>query len=138
MAILSITATSVVRSTGAVINKDKVAGESITAGQCVYLKASDDRWWLADSDTGTAAEANVIGIALHAAAAGQPLAIQTGGLLTIGATVAAGVFYYVSNSAGGICPIADIGSNDYVSIICYGYTTSVVMVYPLATGVTLA
>lgn len=137
MADISITATSVVPGTGAQINKERVAGETITAGMPVYRKASDDRWWKSQTD-GTSAEADALGIALHAASAGQPLAVQTGGQITIGATIAAGVFYYVSNTAGGICPVADLGTADYVTVIGYGVTTSIMMVYPVATGVVLA
>lgn len=137
MADITITATSVVPSTGAVINKERVAGETVTAGQPVYLKSSDNKWWKTDSDD-TEATAQVIGIALHAASANQPLAVQTGGLLTIGATIAAGVFYYVSNNAGGICPVADLGSNDWVSVVGYGSSTSVLVVHPLYTGKQLA
>lgn len=137
MSDLAITAANVVKGSGATVNKDANAGESITAGQAVYKKASDGKWWKAQTDD-TSAQADAQGIALHAAAADQPLAVQTGGSIAIGATVAAGVFYYVSNTAGGICPVADIGSADYVTQIGYGLTTSTIMVQPIATGVTLA
>jgi hypothetical protein len=135
---ITITSANVVKGAGAVINRDRVAGETITAGQCVYRKASDDKWWRADSDTGTSAEADAQGIALHAASANQPLAVQTGGQITIGATIAAGVVYYVSNNAGGICPVGDLASADFVTAIGYGISTSVLVVNPVATGVQLA
>lgn len=137
MADLTITAANVVKGSGATVNRDRVAGETITAGQAVYLKSSDNKWWKAQSD-GTSAEADAQGVALHAASAEQPLAVQTGGSITIGATVAAGVFYYVSNTAGGICPAADLGTADYVTAIGYGLTTSTIQVQPIATGVVLA
>lgn len=137
MADISITPASVVKGSGAIVNKERVAGETVTAGQVVYLKSSDSKWWLAQSD-GTSAEAEAQGIALHAAAANQPLAVQTLGSITIGATVAAGVFYYVSNTAGGICPVADLGSADYVTAIGYGTSTSAIYVNPIPTGVVLA
>lgn len=137
MADLIITEPNVVKGSGAIVNKDRVAGESVTAGQPVYLKSSDQKWWRAQSD-GTAAEADAQGIALHAASADQPLAVQTGGQITIGATIQAGVFYYVSNTAGGICPVADLGTADYVTAIGYGVSTSILYVQPIATGVALA
>ena len=137
MADITVTATSVVKGSGAIINKERVAGETITAGMPVYLKSSDNKWWKSQSD-GTAAEADAQGIALHAASADQPLAVQTGGSITIGATILAGVFYYVSNTAGGICPVADLGTADYVTVIGYGTTTALMTVQPLATGVVLA
>lgn len=137
MADLTITATSVVKGTGAQIDRTRVFGEAVTAGQPVYLKDSDGKYWKAQSD-GNSAEAAALGIALNGGAADQPAAVQTGGSLTIGATVAAGVFYYVSNTAGGICPVGDLGTGDYVTAICYGTSTSAVTVLPVATGVTLA
>jgi hypothetical protein len=137
LADLTITATSVVKGTGAQLDYTRVFGETVTAGMPVYLKESDGKYWKSQSD-GTSAEAEALGIAINGGAAGQPAVVQTGGQLTIGATVAAGVFYYVSNTAGGICPVADLGTADYVTAICYGISTSVVVVLPVATGVVLA
>lgn len=134
MADLTVTATSVVKGTGAVINKDYLAGETITAGQAVYLKESDGKLWKAQAD-GTAAEAAFIGIALNGAAAGQPVVILTSGSCTIGATVAVGGVYCVSATAGGICPVADLVSSDYVTIIGYGSTTAILYVDPVISGI---
>lgn len=140
MAALTITATNVVAGDGAVVVKDFPFGETVTAGMSVYLKASDSKWWKAQAD-GTADQSGSgvrLGIALNGGAANQPAAVQTGGRLTIGATVAAGVFYYVGLGAGEIGPAGDLGSTNYVSQIAYGVSTSVVVVNPLATGVVLA
>ena len=91
MADLAITLNSVFQGADATISRDRVAGEAVIAGKMVYRK-SDGKWWLAQHD-GTLAEANVGGIALHPAAAGQPLAVQTSGTVTMTATgLAAGVF----------------------------------------------
>lgn len=134
MADLTITAANVVQSTNAKVKTDSVAGESVTAGQAVYKKTSDNRWWKAQND-GTQEEAAVSGITLHAASAGQPLFVQTEGVITIGATVAVGTIYAVSATAGGICPVADLGSSAYVSIIGYGQTASLLALAPIITGV---
>jgi len=120
MADLSITAASVVLVTG---NKEtRLAGEAITAGQAVYL-ATAGTLFKAQTD-GTSLEAAAVGIALNGGGAGQPIAYATDGATVslVGATTAVGVLYYVSNTAGGICPIADIGSADYVSAL--GFATS--------------
>ncbi len=137
MADLTITAASVVISADARVNNSYVAGEAVTAGQVVYLKAADSRWWLSGT-AGSAALAQVGGIALHGASAGQPLAVMEAGDITIGATIAAAVEYYVSNNVGGICPVADIGSADYLSIVGYGISTTVLRLMIKPTGIARA
>ena len=137
MADLTITAANVVKGSGAILEQRYLAGESVTAGMGVYQKSSDSRWWKSQCD-GTAEESGVgvlNGIALHASAAGQPLTVQTGGTITIGATTAVGTVYAVSATAGSICPIADVGSGKYVSVIGYGATTTTITMSPIVTGV---
>lgn len=117
MADLSITAAQVLRVSGGV--KTLLAGEAITAGQVVYLKAADGKFWLADANgTGTT---TVKGIALNSAAAGQPVtAILTGGVVTLGAVAAPtkGVLYVLSNTPGGIqaAPPASGGTAVYLGV----------------------
>jgi hypothetical protein len=140
MSDIAITASGVVAGTGAEIDRGGLAGETVTAGQVVYRKSTDGRWWLAQHD-GTAEESGVgvqVGVCLHGSLAGQPVAVQTGGLITIGATIAAGVVYYLSAGAGGIAPIADIGSADRVTIIGYGTTTAIMQLLLRATNTVLA
>ena len=139
MSDISITAANVVRVGGSV-NKNYNAGETTTAGQSVYLKTTDSKWYKAQAD-GTAEEAGggtIVGVALHAASAGQPLAVQTDGTITIGGTVVAGTVYVVATTAGGIAPIADLASTNRVTIIGYGTSTSVIAINPIITGVTIA
>lgn len=143
MSDLSITATQVVAGTGASVIKTGVYGETVTAGQCVYQKSTDSKWYKAVATSGGTAEQSgygvSFGVALVGGAANQPAYVQTGGPITIGATVAAGVWYYVSQTAaGGIGPVADLGSGDFVTIIGYGLTTSTMQIVPTATGLTLA
>lgn len=134
MADVSITVANVQRSTGAIIETGYAAGETITAGQALYLKTSDLRWWKAQAD-GTSAEATFGGIALHGALAGQPLAVQTSGLITIGGTVVVGGVYVVSATAGGIAPLADLVTGNYVSIVGYATTAALLQLNPANTGV---
>lgn len=137
---LTVTAASVVAGSGAIIERAYNFGETITAGQAVYLKSSDSKWWKMQHD-GTAEESGsgvAKGIALNGGAANQPAAVQTAGQLTIGATVAAGVEYYASATAGGLAVVGDLGSADYVTVMCYGITTAIVVVNPVAFGVVLA
>lgn len=122
MADLTITAASVIPSTGARVVTG-TAGETITAGMAVYFKSSDKRYYKAQND-GTSAEATAVGVATSGASAGQSLFVQKEGLLTIGATTAVGVTYCVSANAGGICPDADVGSAKYKRLVAVGYSTT--------------
>lgn len=120
MAALTVTATSVVHVSGSVTQE--VIGETITAGQCVYRKAADNRMWKAQSD-GTAAEAAAVGIALTGGAAGQPcLVAGSGAAINIGATTEK-VHYFVHTTAGGVGLQGDISSGNYITRLGYSLTT---------------
>lgn len=131
---LSITAASVVPGSNATVEKG-TAGATITAGQAVYKDGTTSKFKLADANgSGTR---SVYGIALNGASDGQPLAVVRAGDVTIGATLTAGVAYYLSENAGGIAPIADIGSGDDPIIIGMAKSTSVLTVDVQDPGVTL-
>lgn len=136
MSDLSITAANVVAGSGA-RTVDGTAGASVTAGQVVYLDSSTNTYKLADCDSATAAVRSPDGIALHAAASGQPLEVLTRGPVTIGATMTAGVAYYLSPNPGGICPVADVLSGDYPTIIGIATSTTVLDVLFHESGVAL-
>ena len=136
MAAISITAANVVKGADATVVQTNLAGETVTAGQALYLKESDTRWWLSQSD-GTEAEAAVRGVALNGASAGQPLAVQTLGEITIGGTVAVGTFYAVGRTAGAIVPVSDLANPDRVSLVGYGKTAAILVLKPTATGVSI-
>jgi uncharacterized phiE125 gp8 family phage protein len=86
---LTITAASVLPGSGAVIQTG-TAGEAVTAGQALYQKAADSKWYKADCNSATAEVRVAKAIALTGSAAGQPVVVQTGGQITIGATLTAG------------------------------------------------
>ncbi|WP_127524581.1 hypothetical protein [Mesorhizobium sp. Z1-4] len=110
---ISVTAASVVAGTNAVTENGR-AGATITAGQVVYKDASDGKFKLADSDSGTAAVKVAYGIALNGAADGQPLSVAKKGDVTFNAVLTAGTAYYLSETAGGIQPQADVASEDVI------------------------
>jgi len=117
MADLSITAANVAAAAGEVSKQEWVAGATITAGQALYIdSAASNVAKLAQSD-GTSAEAEVKGIAMHGASSGQPVIIATSGDIDLGATLTVGTVYVLSQTAGGICPVGDLATSDYVSII---------------------
>lgn len=112
------------------------AGASITAGQVVFKNASDE-FVLADTDDTSLDE--VYGIALHASGDDQPLTVALPGSdITIGATLTAGTTYYLSGTAGGICPAADLASGDRVIFLGIAKSTSVLHFRPIDSGVILA
>lgn len=131
---LVITATSVVE--GASPERETgTAGATITAGQAVYKDSTDSyKLKLADADA-SLATSQMVGISLHAASSGQPLAYIKGGNLNPGATVTVGTLYVLSDTAGGIRPVADNGSGDYVTIIGVGTTSSNIRLQIYASGV---
>ncbi len=122
---ISITAGNVVPGADAEINRTRFSGASVTAGQWVYLDPDTRKWLGADANSATQAARTAGGVALHAAAANQPLAVQTGGSLTMGGTLTPGVAYYLSENAGGMCPVADVGSGEYVCLLGIALTASV-------------
>lgn len=112
-----------------------IAAAAVTAGQTVYLNTST-QLALADADA-SAASARTKGVALHAASAGQPLKIQTGGPLTLGAaaSMTVGLAYYQSPTAGGICPVGDVLAGDYVTLLGIATSASVLLLAILISGV---
>lgn len=134
MADLVITAASVVAGATAALGRG-TAGATITAGQALYYDSATATYKLADSDSATAAVRTCAGIALHASLSGQPIAFIISGPITIGATMTAGVAYYLSKTAGGICPVADIASGGYSTIIGIATSTTVLDVKIHSSGV---
>lgn len=137
MADLTITAANVVAGASAKVERG-IAGATITAGQAVYLDPTTGKWALADTDSATAAVRAAHGIALNGASLNQPIAVATEGPVTIGASILAGVAYYLSGTPGGICPVADVASGDYPCILGMGASTSVLNVKIVYPGVVLA
>jgi hypothetical protein len=136
MADLTITAANVVKGAGAVVETG-TAGATITAGQVVYRDASDLKYKLADADSTTAAVRSPRGIALNGASDGQPLSIQREGSITIGATLTAGTTYYLSDTPGGIAPLADLTTGDYPTVIGVATSTSVLKLGFIESGTAL-
>lgn len=80
------------------------AGETVAAGNLVYLKSSDGRWWKTDADTASTVENVVLGIAQGSGTAGNTIG---GGVLMKGVDsnqsgLTASTIYYASNTAGGL------------------------------------
>ncbi len=137
MADITITAANVVSGSPARVAKG-TAGATLTAGQVVYLDTATSSYKLADNNSATAAVRSPTGIALNAAATGQPVSVHMSGPLTIGATVTGGVAYYLSDTPGGICPVADLTTGEYPTIIGIATSASVLDVKIHESGFALA
>ncbi|PKA40448.1 hypothetical protein CWR43_28130 [Rhizobium sullae] len=141
MADLVITAANVVAAAGTP-TKTGTAGATIAAGDVVYLDtATTGKWQLADSDA-AAAEArgltSNIGIALNSAALNQPVVVQAGGQITLGAVLTAGTSYFLSDTPGKLCPVADISGGDYFTLMGLAASTSVLNIDVQYSGVASA
>ena len=100
------------------------AAVAIAAGKVVYRNSSGLAA-LADSDL-SAAGAEAIGIAVNTAGIGEPVTVAKNGttVTQAGTTFTKGLPYFVSNTAGGIAPQADIGAADYVTYLGLASSTS--------------
>nr|WP_064246975.1 hypothetical protein [Rhizobium leguminosarum]OAP95103.1 hypothetical protein A4U53_17930 [Rhizobium leguminosarum] len=114
-----------------------VAGEAIAAGKAVYQSSTTKKWMLADSNSATVEARQAKGIALNGASLNQPIAIHKSGDITIGAALTAGQAIYLSDTAGGLCPLADIGSGEYICQLGLAKSTTVLHVDIQFPGVAL-
>lgn len=121
MTALTITKANVAFVEG-ILKPGEIAGEAFDAGDMVYLKASDSRWYKAQCD-GTPEEAGAIGLAMALAtadAAGARVGLaMPDSIVSIGAGVA-GVLYVVGTVAGDLMPIADAASTNKVTPAALG------------------
>lgn len=123
MSDLVITPANVVSSVAIGNQSRAIAAAAITAGQVVYINSSGQA---ALAQSSAAAPANLVGasnsgIALNSAAAGQPVnfvpASNGDPNLAIGATLTPGQAYYLSATAGNICPFTDVVHPDLAVLI---------------------
>ncbi|NTF69382.1 hypothetical protein [Rhizobium rhizogenes] len=134
MADITITPANVVAGTNATRDIG-TAGEAIIAGKAVYFDTAVNKWKLSDNNgTGTR---QVHGIALNGASLNQPVSVAKGGDVTIGATLTPGVAYYLSATAGGICPVADLATGMDTILIGLAKSATVLGIDIQDSGVTL-
>ncbi|WP_089177259.1 hypothetical protein [Bosea sp. AS-1] len=136
MADITITPANVVSGSNASIASG-TAGETITAGQAVYLSSTSKKWMLADSNSATSEARQAKGIALNGASLNQPVSAQTSGDITIGGTLVAGSAYYLSETPGGIQPAADLAAGEYVCLLGLAKSTTVMSIGIQFPGVSL-
>ena len=112
------------------------AGEAITAGQVVRIDGATGK--LVKSQADTADNADILGIAITSAALDEYLVIAEGGSYITGATMVAGQYYVVSNTAGSLCLFSDLTTGQYATYAIYATTTTAATIRRLETGVAVA
>lgn len=111
------------------------AGATVTAGQPIYQDANDN-FRAKPAIATSAATARDALIALHGAAAGQPLTVLEWGRYTAGGTLVVGTVYAVSAAAaGGIAPIADLATGNFVTVLGVAVSAADLMFDPIVSGV---
>lgn len=79
-----------------------VAGETLVAGNLVYFKVADGRWWKTVGSTAATLNGVVMGFAQGAAIAAGSVNILLGGIDKNQSGLTAGVIYYAGNTAGSL------------------------------------
>ena len=113
MADLTITAANVGLKSQSVSVQVVQFGEAVTQGQPLYRDTNDNKYNLCDSDA--EASAKCAGIAMTSGATDEYGIIAKTGPIDVGATLTVGETYVVSTNAGGIAPIGDLTTGDYVT-----------------------
>lgn len=121
MADITVTAANVGFGASTVKTRPVQFGEAVTQGQSVYQSGTDNKYYRTDADVlATAVAAGIVmspastngygTIAVSSESPGQAL-------VNLGATLAIGTVYCVSTTPGGICPVADLASGDFITIL---------------------
>ena len=132
MADITVTATSVTKDTTAGANVQTgsgIAGETITAGQPLYLDTSVTPNVLKKADANASVlTKEVVGIALNGGSVNQVITYVKSGRVNIGATMTAGASYFLSATAGGICPVGDLATGMWNVLLGTAYSATVLEV----------
>lgn len=116
MADITVTAADVGLADTGVVTQTVQVAVAVTQGQVGYLDTTESKYRLADADLSSAA-ASAAGIFLTPAAIDGYAVIAMSGPVDVGATLTVGETYVVSGTAGGIAPIADLATGDYVTLL---------------------
>ena len=92
---------------------------------------------LADNNSASATIRAAYGVALNGGAVNQPIRVLKSGPYTAGATLGAGIGYYLSDTPGGICPVADLASGEFPVFLGFATTTAILNLDIQAAGVAL-
>lgn len=110
-----------------------VLADEFTAGQAGYLDGSVDRWKKATAIAQASAAAR--GVITHNGSTGQIGRFQTAETLNFGGGVTQGVVYAVSTNAGGIAPITDVTTGNWITIVGVGSSTNAILLNFFRAGI---
>lgn len=132
----TIVAANVVPGTGAILQQG-TAGEALTAGQPVTLDPTTLKYVRADCDNATVALRRPAGLCVVGANLNGPLVFQSGGEITLGTTLTPGQPVYVSATAGGIMPQADLTTGKTVQLLGLAKTAAILSMDLNSLGITI-
>lgn len=114
-----------------------IANATIAAGKSVYRDATNGRK-AALADASVEASAEAIGIAVNDAESGEPVTIALSGnsITVAGAAFTKGLSYWVSATAGGIAPEADLLAAEYKTLLGVASSTTVLKLNVYISGIT--
>lgn len=109
-------------------------GATVAAGNTVYFDSATNEYLLADCDT-SATTAATKGIAITPGVdGGQGYIAKGGSIILVGPTLVVSETYIQSDTAGGIKPIADKATGDFVTTLGTASTTTQLDLAINATG----
>jgi hypothetical protein len=132
MADLSVTAANVAVGSQSTRLQVVQVGEAITQGQPIYRDTTTNKYLRGDANVDT--KIQIAGIALTPAASDGYAVMATGGLINLGATLAIGTIYVLSDTVGGIMPTVDLSAGDNVVILGTARTTALLNLAIEVTG----
>lgn len=140
MADLTITNATPVTGAANAFGDGTAGSTTISRGMAVYRDTTDS-YRYKPADSSSAAKATVVGLALNTStAAGHPMRVQTRGQVTLGTTLEVGQVYVLSGTSNGgkICPVTDIDSGEYVTVLGVASSTTVLDLDINVTGIVSA
>lgn len=140
MATITITKGNVIPSSVGSRNSG-IAGEALEAGQLLYLKASDNKWYKADCTTAEKAGNNSpqnLRMALADAGTNQPIVFaEPGSLITVGSVLTKGIWYVLSATGGKLADHGDLTTGQFSVNMGYAPTASTFFFNPQTTGIAI-
>jgi hypothetical protein len=134
MSDISVTQSAVLAANSNTLKATGTAGEAINVGQSVYADSSNGK--IKKAQATNANTAYLVGVALsNAQGDGQPIVYATEGDVTFNSALTTGQTYVVSAAAaGGIAPISDLASTNYVGVLGVATSATNLTLKPIPTA----
>ncbi len=136
MADLTITEANVTSSNASQTYRSYQCEVAITAGQVVRINGTTGKLILAQADS--AENADMLGIALSGAGIDGYIVVAESSGYVSGATMVAGKYYVVSNTAGALAPFTDLTTGQFTTYAIYATSTTEAVIRRVATGIAVA